>query len=180
MNFVQPIRDPELIREIKRYLKRRSDRDFILFLFGINTGLRISDILSLKIKDVKKPYINIRETKTSKEKRINLPPELKRELARFIEEKEDYEYLFKSRKGINRPITRSTAYRILKDAAHHVKLDSIGTHSMRKTFGYHFYKSYKDVALLQDIFNHSAPSVTLRYIGINQDSIDDAMKGFRI
>jgi len=59
-------------------------------------------------------------------------------------------------------------------------MDSIGTHTLRKTFGYHFYQKYKDIALLQELFNHSAPSVTLRYIGINQDMIDDAMKEFKL
>ncbi|GKS12930.1 hypothetical protein YDYSY3_39300 [Paenibacillus chitinolyticus] len=56
----------------------------------------------------------------------------------------------------------------------------IGTHTLRKTFGYHFYKRYKDVALLQQIFNHSAPSITLRYIGINQDIMDQAINGFHL
>jgi len=56
----------------------------------------------------------------------------------------------------------------------------IGTHTLRKTFGYHFYQKYKDIALLQELFNHSAPSVTLRYIGINQDMIDVAMKEFKL
>lgn len=51
---------------------------------------------------------------------------------------------------------------------------------LRKTFGYHFYQKYKDIALLQELFNHSAPSVTLRYIGINQDMIDVAMKEFKL
>ena len=59
-------------------------------------------------------------------------------------------------------------------------MDSIGTHTLRKTFGYHFYQKYKDIALLQELFNHSAPSVTLRYIGINQDMIDDAMREFKL
>ena len=59
-------------------------------------------------------------------------------------------------------------------------MDSIGTHTLRKTFGYHFYQKYKDLALLQELFNHSAPSVTLRYIGINQDMIDDAMREFKL
>jgi len=59
-------------------------------------------------------------------------------------------------------------------------LESIGNHSTRKTFGYHHYKQHKDVALLQQLFNHSAPSVTLDYIGINQDIQDDSMKNFSL
>ncbi|MEK5183319.1 tyrosine-type recombinase/integrase [Paenibacillus sp. FSL P4-0288] len=72
------------------------------------------------------------------------------------------------------------AYRILNRAAAEVGLAEIGTHRLRKTFGYHFYKRYKDVALLQQIFNHSAPSITMRYIGINQDIIDQAIIGFHL
>ena len=77
-------------------------------------------------------------------------------------------------------IGRVQAYRILNKAAAEVGLIEIGTHTLRKTFGYHFYKRYKDVALLQEIFNHSAPSITLRYIGINQDIIDEAVGGFHL
>lgn len=57
-------------------------------------------------------------------------------------------------------------------------MEEIGTHTLRKTFGYHFYKKTKDVAMLQDIFNHSAPVVTKRYIGITQDEIDEAIDKF--
>lgn len=67
------------------------------------------------------------------------------------------------------------AWKILNTAAKEVGLDEIGRHTLRKTFGYHFYQKYKDVAVLQQIFNHSSPSVTMRYIGINQDIIDEAV-----
>ena len=56
----------------------------------------------------------------------------------------------------------------------------IGTHTMRKTFGHWHYQQYKDVAILQEIFNHSSPSVTLRYIGINQDNIDKSYMNFSL
>ncbi|MBF5067517.1 tyrosine-type recombinase/integrase, partial [Salmonella enterica subsp. enterica serovar Istanbul] len=92
----------------------------------------------------------------------------------------DGDYLIKSRQGANRPIDRSTAYRILRDAAKHVGLTDIGTHTLRKTFGYHFYMQTKNVALLQELLNHSRPDITLRYIGINQDTLDKAMDKFRI
>ena len=54
----------------------------------------------------------------------------------------------------------------------------IGTHTLRKTFGYHHYKKFKDVALLQKIFNHSSPAITLRYIGIDQEEIDESYNNF--
>ena len=89
----------------------------------------------------------------------------------------DGDYLFPSRKG-GKPIGRVQAYKILNAVATKVGLGEIGCHTMRKTFGYWFYKQTKDVAQLQEILNHSAPSVTLRYIGINQDVIDRAIDGF--
>ncbi|EJS67789.1 hypothetical protein ICY_02863 [Bacillus cereus BAG2X1-3] len=61
MNFVQPIRDPGQIQQIKEYLKENSERNFILFVMGINAGLRISDILKLKIGDLKGSHISMRE-----------------------------------------------------------------------------------------------------------------------
>ncbi|KYD02602.1 hypothetical protein B4144_3100 [Bacillus atrophaeus] len=93
---------------------------------------------------------------------------------------EDHEFLFKSREGINKPISRSMAYKILRADAEYVGLDDIGTHTLRSTFGYHFYKQTKDVAMLQKIFNHSDQRTTLRYIGINQEAMNNAMKKFKI
>lgn len=180
MNFVQPIRDPEYIRVMKKFLKEKSERNYILFVTGINSGLRISDLLPLRVVDAKRPYFTLVEKKTRKRKRIAITPALQRELREYIKDKEDHEFLFKSREGINKPIGRSMAYKILNEAAEYVSLDEIGTHTLRKTFGYHFYMQYKDVAMLQEIFNHSSPDITLKYIGINQDGMDKAIKGFKI
>ena len=57
-------------------------------------------------------------------------------------------------------------------------VESIGTHTMRKTFGYWFYKQTKDVAMLQDILNHSTPQITLKYIGINKEEKDHVLDTF--
>lgn len=61
-----------------------------------------------------------------------------------------------------------------------IDLEAVGTHTMRKTFGYHYYKRTKDVATLMEIFNHSAPSITKRYIGITQDEIDKSLEDFML
>ena len=87
------------------------------------------------------------------------------------------DYLFTSRKG-TKPITRVQAYRILNEVADKLDVAEVGTHTLRKTFGYWHYQQYKDVAILQDIFNHSSPSVTLRYIGITDDIKDKTIEGF--
>lgn len=128
---------------------------------GINTGLRISDILKLKVGDVKGSHISMREQKTGKQKRIQVTAALKRELKWFIEEREDHEYLLQSRQGKNHPIGRCMAYKILSGTAAELELDGIGTHTLRKTYGYHMYMQTKNITLLMEIFNHSSEKVTL-------------------
>lgn len=177
MNTMEPIRDIEKVYDIADYLKCRNIRDYVMFLFGIYTGLRVSDILKFRVRDVKdKNYVYIREQKTDKEKRFPIHDELKEVLEEYIKDKKEYEYLFKSGKGKNQPISREHAYRILKKAANTFGMECIGTHTMRKTFGYHAYEETKDAVTLKEIFNHSDISTTLRYIGVNQDKKDDVMR----
>ena len=182
MNTVDPIRDIEQIRKMKDYLITRNYRDYLLFILGINTGLRISDLLNLKVSDVKDKYhIIIKEQKTGKEKKFMLSDQMQLEIERYIEHKGAGEHLFNSKRNRSVSIDRIMAYRILNEAAVATGLETkIGTHTLRKTFGFHLYQQKKDVALLQYLFNHSSPSVTLRYIGINQNVADEVMKGFNL
>ena len=177
MNVVQPIKKLEDIQKIKKYLAKKP-RDALLFSFGINTGLRISDILSLDVDDVKgRDYIEIREKKTNKYKKFPLNRFLKEEIDLFVEGLPSEQPLFYTQKHCR--LDRAQAYRILNKAAQAVEMkERIGTHTLRKTFGYHHYKKYNDIVLLQKIFNHSSPSVTLRYIGIEQDTIDESYMNF--
>jgi integrase len=181
MNYVEPIRDPDIVEEIANYLKETNVRNYIMYLLGIYTGLRISDILNLKVSDVKnRNNINIREIKTGKQKTFEINPIVKKELFNYVNDKNPNEYLIKSRQYFNRPITRSMAYKILKEIEGMFSLECIGCHTLRKTFGYHFYKQTKDVVTLQKIFNHGHQSITLRYIGIEQESINTAVRKFKI
>ncbi|WP_414052360.1 tyrosine-type recombinase/integrase [Macrococcus animalis] len=185
MKTVEPIRDIADIKELKKSLAYYgSNRDVFLFVLGINCGLRIGDMLTLKKKDIKDYQLKLRENKTKKNKTITLG-HIKSDIDDYIKFLDDNDYLFKSNKldkdGNQKPISRIQAYRILNKSAEAIGISDIGTHSMRKTFGYHYYKRTNDVALLMDLFNHSSQSVTLRYIGINQDvlnqSITSAMSG---
>lgn len=181
MNTVEPIRDVNLIYDIADYLRVRNERDYVMFLFGIYSALRITDILKLRIRDIKgKDYIYIRENKTQKEKRFPINKELKEILEEYISDKKDYEYLFKSRQGLNKPITRTRAYEILRNAAKEFGLYNIGTHTMRKTWGWITYQETKDVVAIQEILNHGDPSTTLRYIGVTQDTKDKVMMSFSL
>jgi len=179
MNKVEPIRDKKLISEIKTVLMKDNYRNYLMFVLGINTGLRIGDMLKLKVEDVRnKTHILLKEQKTDKTKKLFINSALRDEIDKYIKNMADYEYLFQSRNGNNQPLSRSQSYRILNKAGKEVGLEHIGNHSTRKTFGYFHYKKHKDVALLQELFNHSAPSITLDYIGINQDVMDNSLEDF--
>lgn len=184
MNTVQPIRDKRIVNDIADYLytkdlgKQNEKRDYVMYMTGIYSGIRISDILLLRVRDVRnKDHISIREKKTGKEKRFKINKNLKKIFEDYIVGRRDYEYLYQRNGELNKPISRQYAYKVLSEAGMKFGLESIGTHTMRKTFGYHFYKQYKDVATLMVIFNHSNEHTTLRYIGVEQNDIDRKMDG---
>nr|WGD88771.1 site-specific integrase [Bacillus subtilis] len=178
MHIVQPIRSLEKIQEVKQYLLNKNKRDYFLFIFGINSALRISDILPPQVKDVQnKDHLWATESKTKKKRKILILESLKQEIYEYTKDMKENEYLFKSVRT-RKPISRIQAYRILREAGAACGLEEIGTHTLRKTFGYHFYQRTKDIAELQRILNHSSPSITMRYIGIDEDTTRAAYKVF--
>lgn len=177
MSCVEPIRKLKDLRKVESILSK-NPRDLLFFTIGTNCGLRISDILALNVEDVKgKNYIQIIEKKTGKFKKFPINAKLKPMPENFTKNKPLDDPLFMT-KFKNR-LGRVTAYYTIKDACNQAKLeDKFGTHTMRKTFGYHHYKKFRDIAMLQKIFNHSSPLITLRYIGIEQDQIDKSYTNF--
>ncbi|MDF2942942.1 MAG: recombinase XerD [Herbinix sp.] len=177
---VEPIRDMIKINQMYCYLVSKDQKYGLLFKFGLNTGLRISDVLPVKLKDVLKEdgqfreYFILNEKKTGKEKKIKINSSLCKEIESYVKNENliPDSYLFWSRKGTC--LGRVQAYRVLKAAAEMIGLENFGTHSLRKTWGYWTYKaSNYNVGLIMDTFNHSSPSITLRYIGVNQDQKDE-------
>ena len=177
---VEPIREKTKIKLMFMFLNQKDPKYGLIFKFGLNTGLRISDILPLKVNDVLtnggefRNYLVLKEMKTKKEKKIKLNDALRKRLISYIKEKNltFNDYLFPSKKGGH--IGRIQAYRVLKDAADLVGIENFGTHSLRKTWGYWTYKmSRYNIGLIMDTFNHSSQSITLRYIGVNQDQKDE-------
>ena len=184
MEFVQPIRNLKQVDTIKKLLKQQNLRDYCLFVLGINSGLRISDLLKLQVIDVIengkiKDRIRLREKKTNKFKDFPLSEKTKQAIKEYLKTRnyKENEPLFISRK--NRGfLLRQQAYKIINDVAKSVGIkEKIGTHTLRKTFGYHAYNNGYDIAIIQKLFNHSSPAVTLRYIGITQDEMDDVYLG---
>ena len=180
MDKVEPIRDRKKLERMKGYLKNQNMRDWLLFTIGINSGLRISDLLTLQVSDVHgKDRITMRESKTNKVKDFPLGDKVKKAVNEYLKETGlTSGPLFPSRNKAGSKdtgsISRQQAYEIINAAARHVGIDdAIGTHTMRKTFGYWAYKAGHDITRIQHLLNHSSPSVTLRYIGITQDELDD-------
>lgn len=180
MNLVSPIKDKKQIELMKLYLKEKSTRDYLLFMVGISSALRISDILQLKVSDVwengrPKAIIRVAEQKTGKLKEFAMSENLGKALKQYMKEYKPNrgDYLFKSRKGDNKPISRQQASNILSKAGEYVGIkEPINTHSMRKTWGYHAYKSGTSLALIMEALNHSSISNTKKYIGITQDDLN--------
>lgn len=175
MEYVEPIRDKKKLETMKKVLRGNSLRDYCLFVLGINSGLRISDLLRLRVEDVaSKDRISLREQKTGKVKDFPLSDTCRKAISDYLgEQRKSSSWLFPSRKG-DKPISRIQAYRIINDAARMVGIkDAIGTHTLRKTFGYWAYQQGVDITRIQKLLNHSAPSVTLAYIGITKDELDN-------
>lgn len=182
MNAVEPIRDKQKIKEMQMYLESIHPKWSIMFKIGVLTGLRVGDILSLKVKDIDLG-LKIKEQKTGKYRKISIPDSVYIELKKYIKSyklsKGDY-LIFSNKKdkeGKQKAVSRQQAYRVMQDASNMIGLkETVGTHGMRKTMAYHLYQRDKDIALVQFILNHSSSETTLRYIGVRQDQADAGLR----
>lgn len=182
-----PIADREKVKKMLTNLRGKNPRDALLFQTGVNTILRIGDLLRLTVGHVANPdytikkYIDIREQKTSKYNRIiitkTLAPKLRAYIKRYKLTYPD-NYLFykmRNKKDVNVPITRDWASKVLVKAAKECGISNFNTQSMRKTHALHIYEATDfDIGLVQIMCNHSSPAVTLRYIGRTQQLMDRA------
>jgi len=192
MNNVEPVRSKEKIYAIKQYIlsdkynQEYQARDYLLFVFGINSALRISDLLSLKIKDVINSQGEIKESfkiktkKTKKEMKILINESVRKAL-KFYLEKEKFpdpnDYIFKTRTGQN--LDRIRAWVLIKKWVKAVGLDpsSYGTHTLRKSWGYHSRKNFGiPIELISEKLRHKSNAITKRYIGISQEEINNIEK----
>jgi integrase len=189
VNSVEPLRDKKQIEAIRKILVAQNLRDAAWFTLGINSGLRIGDLLALRVGDVRdtptkwRDRIRVTEQKTGKLKDFPLSASAKKALAAYLAtrpEAKPTDPLFPSRKH-GRPLKRGQAWQILRDAARAVGVtDPIGTHTLRKTFGYHAYQAGVDLAIIQQILNHSSPGTTLAYIGIRREERDAVYLGLNL
>ena len=183
-NVVEPIKSKKDLEKIEEFLSLRNKRNRLIFAFGINTGLMVSDILGLNVEDVEgKNYVEIKEKKTGKYKRFPLNAKLKALIKDYLinDRCKSYSLAENEPLFLGKKHFRLDRSQVLNEACKQLGITAnVGTHTMRKSFGYHFYKKYNDVALLQKILNHSSPAITLRYIGIAQEEIDLSYSNFEL
>lgn len=189
MSTTQPIRNQKLLHAFKDYYRSTTPniRNYTLIILGLNTALRISDVLCLTWDDIfddsqMKKHLTIREQKTGKENCIFLNSEVQQTLQEYAcKTNKTGIYLFPSPTKQNAPLSRYQAYRIIRSAAEHVGLDGhISCHSLRKTFGYQAWKQGVQPALLMNIYNHSSYRITLKYLCIEQDDKDEVFERIRL
>lgn len=190
MNYVEPIRDIKQINQIKGNLYRQKNkRDYLLFVFGINSGLRISDILSLKLRDIKdyrghlKEYLDIKEQKTKKTRRVHFNKQIKEALNYYLDKTKIFDlerYLFINEKtNENKPITRVRAYQLINKWCRDVGINyKVGGHTLRKSFAFHLFDQGVRIERISSLLNHQNTKVTFRYIGITDDENKEVINNF--
>lgn len=193
MSTTQPIKKPDDIERLKQYFYRNGElRNYALITLGVNTALRISDLLRLKWQDVWnfntysfREHVIITEQKTGKVANIYLNTSCRTCLKELQQSLPDgvipSGYIFRSRTGNNRPISRNRAYVIIKKACRSLGYeDNISCHSLRKTFGYHAWKQGIYPTVIMSIYNHSSMEITKRYLSIEQDDKDEVFKNIML
>lgn len=179
---VEPFIELKDIKSIKKVLAS-NHRDRLLFIMGINSGLRVQDLLLLKIKDVSDlkagSRITLIEQKTKKENVLIVNKEIKEAIDAYLnsEKHNEEHYLFKSRKGKNYPLTTFAVTKYVKQWAESINLKgNFGAHTLRKTWCYHQRKTFGvSWELISKRCNHSSPSITRRYLGIQEEEVEEIL-----
>ncbi len=193
MGTTEPIKNKQDLLKFKSYYEsvHPDSRNALLMTIGLNTALRIGDILELKWMDVydfqkedAHEHIRVREQKTGKLNIVAINFTVREKLILFREENpsaQPNDYLFQSKKWKGQPLSRYQAFRITREAAAYAGLEEhVSCHSLRKTFGYHAWKQGVPPVMLMKIFNHSSYQITVRYLCIEQDEKDEVFRNIAL
>ena len=189
MATTQPIRSKHQVRELAEYYLRRGQlRNHALIVLGVHTALRISDLLRLRWEDVYdfenqrvRASFTIIEGKTHKVKTIALNNAAVTALALLAALAAQEGCFIIENTKTKRAISRIQAYRLIRDAAEALRFQNrVSCHSLRKTFGYHAWKSGVSPVVIMEIYNHSSLAVTRRYLGVTRDDKDAVYLGLRL
>ena len=187
MNFVEPICDRKKIAKIKNMLRGEGGfRDLLLFVVGINTALRISDLLELKVEHFLdgqlhiQPRFWIKEQKRGKRQEVVVNASIRDSLEEYITaypevigDQNNFIFFNTKDNGFMQPIRRGQTWKIISTICKQVGLrGNFGTHSLRKTWGYHARMQGVDLALIMHKLNHESIAYTKRYLGITDDELE--------
>lgn len=190
MNFVEPIRDLKKIAQIKNLLRWEWNiRDLLLFELGINSALRVSDLLDIRVLDVftsidtPADFFDVKEEKTGKANRITITPKVKETLKLYAETypevvKNPNHYIFFHKKRFpsgSEQIGRKTSWLLLSNLCESVGLKwNFWNHTLRKTWWYQARVQWIPLEIIQHKLNHSSLAVTQKYLWITADEIAEA------
>lgn len=180
MELTKAIKDIDMINEVLAVYPKYS-KNYMLIYYLLHTGLRISDTLTAKVSDRNGTRI-LKEQKTGKRKALPINDNLAEKISMYAMQNglTDDDYIFFSDRQPSDHIKRNRAYQILRHAGEMVGIQ-LSAHTLRKTYGYLQYSTYErtdgqqgaSLPELMSLFNHSTPEITLRYIGIEQETLDD-------
>lgn len=144
---------------------------------GVNLALRVGDLIAIEFAniDVENARIKVVEQKTGKVRNIKLNDKVLNIIKRRRESYPDDVYLFqphRRNRQTNKPVSKSSVYKAFRKASINLSVQCT-THTMRKTRGYQLRRAGYDISVISKLLNHSDPRVTMRYIGIDQDDIDE-------
>jgi integrase len=158
---VKPLKSIDKIEQIKDFLKSKSKRNFLFFLIGVSTGLIGEVLIRLRVSDVN----NLEFIKVGI-KKYPISEELGKYIKTYIQDKNPDDYLFQSRNGKNKPITRGMATVFLREASEAIGMKTpISLLTLRRTFAYFHYKEYKDLEYLKSLLGHQEIGQTLKMLG---------------
>ena len=201
-----PIRDKKLLDRVMTFLRQQIDhaksdikryqayRNYMIFLIGFNTAFRAEDLLQLRVKEVIKGYISIKENKTGKMQNFRMNKKLHEEILKYIEtydlKENDYLFMGQKKKDTYKGTTKKVIYPITRQNCDEVIFPKVieacgidfkfGLHSLRKTFGYMYILNGGNVLTLMKMYNHEEPSVTLLYVMWNKEDAEKAREAIFI
>lgn len=141
------------------------DRYKILFALMLQTGIRVSDALKLRVKDVNR-IMDITESKTKKVRTVSVDEKLYKNLRQLCDGKSDSAYVFHSARNASKHIHRTTLHRQLKKALTWLKIDC-SAHSARKLYAYNVFRETGSIEAVQKALNHKYITTTATYLDID-------------
>ncbi|MCO6432234.1 MAG: tyrosine-type recombinase/integrase [Deltaproteobacteria bacterium] len=188
MKGARPLSTAEVDDVCRLFEGRYRKRNLALFILGLKSGFRISELLSLRIGDVyghgrMVDQVTVRRANMKKKiegRTIVLHPSAKEAVEAWIAESgfpSPETFLFRSRKGENSPLTRQQAWSILDGAFNRAELQGqLGCHSMRKTFCARVHEALgRDLLKTQRALGHKCVSSTAAYLSFNEAEISEAV-----